>query len=220
MLRAEEGHEAIGLLPVVASLTSMTDSAAPRLVYAEFVPNPAARYVYAVLCLGSVALVGWGCWSLLNTQLWEVLTERMPVWLVMVLGMLPITLVLLFWSCFQSASRGLPRLTVLSDGIEFETTSGKSWAKWSSLSPFWMELGGGYSLGGGRRAFATIIGTAASEDLLRAGQFVIQLDSFSEGQLPTIVRRINAQREIAVGSAPAEPETPTASSVPAVAFRH
>jgi hypothetical protein len=147
------------------------------------------------------------------------LTVQLPVWLLMAFGMMPIGLVLLFWSSFQSASRGLPRLTVLSDGIEFETTSGKSWAKWNSLSPFWMELRGGYSDGGRRRAFATIIGTAASEDVLRAGQFIIYLDGFS-GALSTVVRRLNAQREIAVGSSPAEVGTPTASSLPAVALRH
>jgi rhomboid protease GluP len=96
------------------------------------------------------------------------------------------------------AMRGLPRLTLTQDGIEFETVFSTKWANWNSLSAF--ALTTNYvGLFNRRRltASADIAGPSVSRNLLRTGKFVIP-DVFLAA-VDRIVADLNAQQRRVLG---------------------
>lgn len=180
--------------------------------------DPAPQITVAVACFAfAVTFAGVAGWSVTPFTVDQVLHGRADSFplvfeVVAAIGFLIGALLKL-----RQALHGVPRLTVLADGIELESLSGKQWAKWSSLSDFrlqrtWQPLGpisddGRTSDMTGEEAVATIVGTAASADILRQGQIVIAPD-FSV-PLSQIIADLNARRALVAGLAPAAVGIPT-----------
>jgi hypothetical protein len=102
------------------------------------------------------------------------------------------------------AMRGVPRLTLTQDGIEFETVFTTKWANWNSLSAF--ALTTNYvGLFNRRRltASADIAGPSVSRNLVRTGKFVIP-DVFLAA-VDRIVADLNAQQRRVLGVSRAPP---------------
>lgn len=94
---------------------------------------------------------------------------------------------------FVNALRGLPRLTVMRDGIELETLFGTKWANWDSLSAFELTAVN-------RRvtyASSAIVGAAVSGNLQRRKKFTIP-DAFL-APIDTILANLHAHQARILG---------------------
>ena len=119
------------------------------------------------------------------------------------------------------AMRGLPRLTVMPQGIKAEALFGTRWANWDSLEPFVLK-----TVYAGRlnkqvqSASARVTGSDASARLLRTKIFTLT-DHFQE-PIATLAAELNAARARAVGvdaSAPVAAAAPEESPVGLAEFK-
>jgi hypothetical protein len=92
-----------------------------------------------------------------------------------------------------SALRGLPRLTIMPDGIKLEVITGTRWANWDSLDTFVITDYGQRM----RAASAKVIGPHASKSVLRAKAFHVA-DQFA-APLDAIADDLNAARAHVAG---------------------
>lgn len=102
------------------------------------------------------------------------------------------------------ALRGLPRLTIMPQGIQFDTVFKTLWAQWDSLEPFAVKIGhAGRFNKEVRTAAAQVIGANVSRNLLRNKTFLLT-DSFAQ-PIGTVVADLNAAQAQATGITVAPP---------------
>jgi rhomboid protease GluP len=103
------------------------------------------------------------------------------------------------------ALRGLPRLTIVPQGVQFDTVFKTLWAKWDSLEPFAVKIRhvGRFNNKAVRTASAQVAGANVSKNLLRSKIFLLT-DSFAQ-PIDTVVADLNAARAQATGIAVAPP---------------
>ncbi len=97
---------------------------------------------------------------------------------------------------------GLPRLTVTSDGIEFQTAFRTKWAKWNSLENFKLREQRGSKGGVTLSATSIVSGKSAGDNLLDKAKLTIP-NAFSVS-IPELIAALNARRAQALGL-PTEP---------------
>lgn len=166
-------------------------------------PDVLRLVAFAAISFVALGAIGWVLWMVLSLP--DDVQVREAVGTGALIGFAAFAaLAFSLWRVYEGL-RGLPRLTVMDEGVELETLFGTRWAGWESVgafeliepSSFWYTPGQYSGIPAAYfRAAATVIGTKVSDNVLAERRFIIP-NRFAI-DLPALIRALNLRRDWAL----------------------